>query len=266
MLSFNKKLKKIAGAVEKNNTVILVFGNLAYSDIVYNWVAAAKRIGVNNYIIIALDNQFYQQLQKNKITSILYKVDLNRKNIWVERTKVLIKFLESGYDIIHSDADAVWLKDPCPDFFYSSNKDFIFSQGTVWPPDIHEKWGFVLCCGLFYVKSNIASINFMKDYLKQTITFKDDQVACNRLFYDQGITWQDSAYKLMNFKNKKFKVFENIIVGTNRDISVALLPQKLFQRLNIKHANAYVKHILSPKNSKNTKEVLKMHDCYFLDN
>ena len=50
-----------------------------------------------------------------------------------------------GIDFVHSDADAVWLRDPIPEYFGpGETADLVASQGTRHPPDVFGRWGFVL--------------------------------------------------------------------------------------------------------------------------
>ena len=52
----------------------------------------------------------------------------------------------NNIDFVHSDADAVWLKNPLISFGKTAF-DLLASQGTIWPLDVFEQWRFVLCCG-----------------------------------------------------------------------------------------------------------------------
>ena len=70
-------------------------------------------------------------------------------------------FLAAGHDVILSDTDALWLKDPVEDLFYSNSNDVVAS--TVWadsafPPKFREKYGYTLCTGWIGFRSNPQTI------------------------------------------------------------------------------------------------------------
>ena len=73
-------------------------------------------------------------------------------------------FLAAGHDVILSDTDALWLKDPVEDLFYSNSNDVVAS--TVWadnafPPKFREKYGYTLCTGWIGFRSNPKAIGLL---------------------------------------------------------------------------------------------------------
>ena len=54
-----------------------------------------------------------------------------RMHVWFERTRVVYQLLALKYVVIHSDADAIWLKSPLPELHrLSRQQDIIFSRGN----------------------------------------------------------------------------------------------------------------------------------------
>ena len=256
MISFFRKTKK---------KTIIVFANYNYLPVLENWLAAMKKIEVENYLIISLDEELHLYLQKKHIDSILRPCELDLGKLWIHRIDVILELMEKGHDIIHSDADAIWLKDPLP-YLNDLPQDMIFSQGTIWPPDVQEKWGFVLCCGFFLLRSNPKTLQFMRDLLKRVNEDKDDQVSCNRLLLEMGADWNspDKPYTI-DFREKQFICSETVRYGKYGKLTLALLPHKKFQRIFEKTDDVYIRHLISEKNSENIVDVLKNTGCWFVE-
>jgi hypothetical protein len=247
-----------------SKTRILVFANYSYLDVLENWLAAMMRIGVDNFLIISLDEELHYHLQKKKIDSLLRPCELDLGKLWIHRVDVILELLEEGYDIIHSDADAIWLKDP-RQFLQTLPQDMVFSEGTIWPPDVQKKWGFVLCCGFFVMRSNQQTIGFAKRLAHRVREDKDDQVSCNRMLLEEGLIWDTPRETYMlSFRGYDFICSHECITGKTKTLSTVLLPHSKFQRIAEPSKDAYVKHLISEKNSENIMEVLSANSCKFI--
>ncbi len=248
----------------KNKKVILVFANYDYLKVLENWIYFIDQLKLFNYQIVALDKKIYNYLINNNIETIYKPCELDLGKLWIHRVEVIKEFIEKGYDVIHSDADAVWIEDPMNEF-NNMESDLIFSQGTFWPLNIHKKWGFVLCCGLFMIKSNKETKAFLSKWLEKVKLDKDDQVSLNTLLYENEIVWNESKFYELEFRNKKFKCFDEKIDGKTKDgLQVTLLPHKNFQRVKEDSNHVYVKHIISEKNSESIIDVLKDNNCFIV--
>ena len=262
---FNK-IRSIFSHVEKEKKgkLTIVFANYDYLPVLENWLYAMQRIGVDNFLIIALDKKLYDHLQNKNINSRLYPCELDLGKLWIHRIEVILKLLKEGYDIIHSDADAIWLQDPLP-YLDSLPHDMIFSQGTVWPPDVHEAWNFVLCCGFFMIRSNKDTLKFIHTLLQQVKKDKDDQRSCNRLLLDMQTTWEEPLEPyLLNFKGKQFTCSAFLRTGKCANMTLALLPHKKFQRIYEETDAIYIRHLISEKNSDHIVDVLQNSGCWFV--
>lgn len=249
----------------KKDPLIIVFANYNYLIVLENWLAAIKRLNIENYLIISLDNKLHLELQERRINSRLRPCELDLGKLWIHRVDIILELLEEGYDVIHSDADAVWIKDPLP-FLKELPHDMIFSQGTIWPPDIHEKWGFVLCCGFFLLRSNRNTRQFVKTLSDRVRKDRDDQVSCNRLLQENGLIWDmpNETYQL-SFRNHSFVCSNECIIGKTKSLSTVLLPHSKFQRIVEYTDDVYVKHLISEKNSYDIMEILAQNGCKFIE-
>ena len=262
-------LKKLLEKHSLNDTIITVFANYKYRLVLENWLFAINNMKIKSYLVISLDEQIFKYLKDRNIQSYYYKTGKSLNDFWLTKIYILKNILDIGYTFIHSDADAVWLKNPLNAYFYKLPSDIIFTQGTIWPQDVHKKWGFVLCTGLFCVRSNENTGNFLNDvynsFFHETDNTKDDQMSFNRVIGRDGVKWNiDGNYEL-TFKGKKFVCFDKIIHGMTSKYSIALLPHALFQRINEEKEPVYVKHLVSAKTSTAVIDRLKQNDLFFIN-
>ena len=155
-------------------------------------------------------------------------------NVIIIGAGIISYLLEKGYNILHSDLDAVWLKNPT--CFLSMDYDIIASIGT-FPKDVFERIGYTLCMGWIYY----SSTNITKDLLKNTLKIKvkdnfDDQRELNRELFNNS-----------NYKKLRLKILDQSIVSRDQQHDT----------------NTYVAHPLSPKYIDREK-FLKSRDLWIL--
>ena len=202
---------------------------------------------------------------ERRITTIWLECTNEISDLWKKRIATIKKIIDQNVDCIHSDADAVWIKNPLRNYLIDKEKDLVISQGTIWPKDVFMKWGFVLCCGLFYVQASWKTKNLFNEIKEDVDLTKDDQISLNRIILSDNIKWKiDEGYEL-GFNKYTIKCSESVINGQGQRFKISVLPQHLFQRLHIERSNPYVKHILSNKQGEDTIEVIRRAGCYFYE-
>jgi len=240
-----------------NSLIVLTFVSEDYIPVGQNWLRHVETISPDaKVLIIALDRATEAAFPDN-LVQYNPADEEGLAPLWRHRIEVLRKFLDQGYDVIHSDADAVWVRDPLP-FLSECNAEMIFSQGTVWPPDVHAHHGLVLCCGFFYLRNTPSVRSFLSEVSHRVSLEKDDQASINRLVDENGVTWRIENPYNIDFRGKVFlasrKMIQSVVaVGP----SVAVLPHHLFPRLveNLDQ-DVVVAHPLSEKNCEEKIEVL----------
>jgi hypothetical protein len=188
------------------------------------------------------------------------------QNLWRLRL-LLARTCAHGIDVIHSDIDAIWLRNPIPEYFSQNADDLVVSQGTAWPYEVVTRQGFVLCCGLFYLRSNDASLTLLNDMLRNIVLTNDDQTSLNHLIH-ASVTWDrqlSNPYQFI-FRGYKVTCSEAPIRGRchQTGLTVTLLPHHLFQRLHMPDRPAFVKHLFSEKTDRDKFESFRQSGCLFL--
>jgi hypothetical protein len=248
----------------EKNTIIIVFANDAYRKVLDNWLVGMHRLGLDNLLIFALDTDIGRHLDDLGVANLVIDVEPNLGALWIRRMEIVMEVLEAGYDVIHSDADAVWLKNPVQRYFTNPPYDMIFSQGTYWPLDVHEQWGFVLCCGLFYIKSTESTLFALRAMYRQVLGTRDDQIACNRVLRDLGVKWEIAEEYRLEFNGRPFRCSPEPIVGMVKNLRIMLLPHREFQRIAESADTVYVKHHIAEKKAGSKLAELQASGCYFL--
>jgi hypothetical protein len=264
--SLGKQISQFLNARDDTGAITLVFANSAYEQVLDNWLRYAGRFVNSNLLIFALDVPLYDVISARGLPVILLPYDGTNEALWLERLKVFQFFCSMGIDFVHSDADAIWLREPLS-YCFSIDADLVISQGTIWPPDVAENWGFVLCCGFFAVRASDKMASFFTNVMKVATEVLDDQVALNRTLRAAGISWTSDglARDEMTVNGLSFHCFNDVVFGKapSLGLRVAMLPHDDFQRLPRHCSTAYVKHLLTPKDAILKIATLREHGCWF---
>lgn len=258
------RLEEAVRAAQVDGRVILVFANKAYRRILANWLAAMDRLELRGYLVVALDRHTDRWLGVRGAPELRLRGGRRLRTLWSLRLDVIRQVLALGVDVVHSDADAVWLRDPMQDPLGTSAEDLVVSQGTTWPREVHARWGFVLCCGFLQIRSNHATRQFLGDVASDLRETGDDQVSLNRVLARRGVRWEiRSPYRLACGESEMICSREPI-AGRAGPLTVSVLPHHLFQRIDWPEAAPYVKHLLAAKEPESKEEVLRDAGCYLL--
>lgn len=113
------------------------------------------------------------------------------RRIFVSRLEVVRDLIDSGTHVIHTDADAFWLRPDVPSLI-KPGVDLHVSVGGGIPQQALEEWGFTLCCGFFILHATDRSRAFLPTWLERTREMKDDQRALNELLLAHEVQWEES--------------------------------------------------------------------------
>ena len=279
--SVSALLDERIGQLQQRNLIILTFANESYQRQVLNWAQGMARCRVRNYLVIALDQTTHDFLLQHGIPTVLLPFGgTDRHTISPFRFNVLTEILNLGYDLIHSDADAFWIKDPIPEYFTDSSYDMMFSQGTAFPRSVFRQWGFVLCTGFYWSRSNdrtrlvMAALN----EAVQQLNF-GDQRALNEYFGEDRhqLEWhpEESDSYLLEIARKNIRImcsrvpirgdFSSPDLGNGLTIKIGVLPHHHFQRRHQAAEEAYVKHILFDDDYRSLHDMFVQTGCWFLE-
>jgi predicted O-methyltransferase YrrM/2-polyprenyl-3-methyl-5-hydroxy-6-metoxy-1,4-benzoquinol methylase len=262
------ELIQLANDRADRDKVVLVFSDSRYREVLLNWLVGMHRLSIQNYLVISLDEEIHRYLEEHGFPTYLSPLQGDLSKLWIMRMQIFQALCSAGISFLHSDADAIWLKNPFPTFFDNSTHEIIASQGTIWPADVADNQGFVFCCGFFFVKSCQQTRELLDELAADVAVTGDDQVSLNRVLQEKSFHWDTEHTRsyFMHHEERRFTCYEAAITGQarNKQLSIALLPHHLFQRLHMPGQDAFLKHLLSDKDSESKLDMFQRTDCGFL--
>lgn len=238
--------------------IILCFVNGLYEQIARNWLCAIGRLELlESVLLVTLDEAAEAAFGPHAVKTLHRPIaSAGVRDIWLHRARIVAEFLRQGKDVVHSDADAVWLGNPLP-YLFGEADDAVFSQGTVWPPESFARRRFVLCCGLYGIRSNPLTIAFMDALLPAIEKYGDDQKALNYLVDERLGDWQLGQTYELEFRNRQLLCSREKMRAQQGGMTLSVLPHHLFPRLMTSASGVVVGHPLSAKTAEETERVLR---------
>jgi len=233
-------------------TLIVTFCNYEYIRIALNWITCLQKVNVYSYLIIATDEEAFDALTNKKANVIYSPGNLPKRSGtgWKWRFQTISNLLNSGFNILHSDLDAIWLKNPLD--LIDDESDIIVSMDRGgWPPKTFEKLGFTMCMGWIYLKSTDIVKNALLKILDSKTTDIDDQQEFNDYVSDKVNT--DNIY--ISESNERYMMSGNIKLRVLNEIDVLRGDY---------NSNSYVCHPLIKKQA-NKETQLKKRKLWFYD-
>ena len=239
--------RMLAMARDGTKPVSVTFATDNYATLLRNWLRHAWTAGAARHLVVAMDAALADRLERDGIAAVRHGFDGTIGDLWYQRTLIFEWLARQGVDFIHSDVDAVWLRDPRPFCFADNGLDLVFSQGINYPAEAWRQWGFVLCCGLFAARATAATVEFLTTVRALTAEVGDDQVCVNALLWQGGMSWRHhgiDSYQLVNRYGQAFTCYRQMIEGVTEQgsLRVGLLPHDRVPRLPIAGNDALARH------------------------
>jgi hypothetical protein len=254
----------------KGTPICLVVASNAYAELLDNWLLHMDALDICRIVVVTMDEALSQRLQGTELTVVQATFDGSEGDFWLQRAKIWLLLADAGVEFIHSDIDAVWLRDPIPDYT-GDDFDILVSQGTLHPEDILAVWGFVVCTGFFWARPTPQMRILLRALVtpSNNILNSDDQAYLNRWLAEIGIEWQTDAKDSYNLicGDKIFRAYRDPIAGVCKsiDLKITLLPHHLFPRLQPGAADAIVRHVLRTGDPSQRLERMREAGCWQLD-
>lgn len=195
------KLAAMAAAASNGMELGFALISKEYIQTGLNWINAMHRIGFNNFIVIAGDEFSSKQMEERGIHSVRAIIDEDKFDAsfmshdgFSAKGLAMIAFkfpvarflVNSGYSVVLSDADAIWLRDPMP---FMRGTDVAFQRIDYHPPSIAKLWGFAACTGFVFFRHDTRTIAFLDRCIEEHQLFHCDQVAMNVALLEDDPDW-----------------------------------------------------------------------------
>lgn len=160
--------------------VVLVSVTYGYRDLLMNFVCNLRRLGIQGPTVVALDGKLYEFAMEQglhviyggieagdgggdnekEIKSCEYGSDCFRK-VTKLKSRLVLKALKLGYNVVWSDADVIWFKDPIPELLKYEKGTFPIqsdSPSEEIPPNSNLNSGFYFARAEYKVIKAFESI------------------------------------------------------------------------------------------------------------
>ncbi|MCD7461010.1 Arabinosyltransferase rra3 [Datura stramonium] len=227
--SVNPRLAKILAEVAVGKEVIVVLANSNVKSMLEIWFTSIKRVGIPNYLVIALDDDIVDFCKENGVS--VYKRYPDETVDFIGKTgsnhavsglkfRILREFLQLGYSVLLSDVDIVYLQNPF-DHLYRDSDVEVMSDGhnnmiAYGYNDVSDEpdmgWGryahttriWAYSSGFFYIRPTVPAIELLDrvaDRLTQEPTSWDQAVFNEELTFPShpGYIGLDASRRLMDF-------------------------------------------------------------------
>lgn len=253
---------------DSTNTIVFTVVNNPYVRLAAAWATAVRETSNLDPVLICTDPAAYRSLSKSGYRCddqyVSTEFSEHKKTVWRDSgfdsdsaTRAIslkfpsaLKYLEQGKNVIFSDADAIWLSDPFPEF-PSTAFDLAFQPGS-FPKGNKEVWGFAICTGFFVLRANDATRKLCTELVDAFAG--DDQICMNRHLLDHyDIAWNEKPenWEHCNLENG----WATPVFGQSRfnGLKLVALPHAKFQRHGTTPQcvpHAIICHPNSPKSEK----------------
>ena len=185
-------------SVAQESFVTLVAADTGHTPGLLNWLGSVPEAVLETVVVLALDADVHAILKLHGATSVLVDQSTEgaglrqRDFVWLARMELAQALLrDGGVDVLMSDIDAHWLKDPLPVVrqHVAMGAHIVSSRATRWPTEQASKWGAVLCMGFVYIRSAPQSVAFIERVVDDMRASErpDDQVTVNRVLDEEGL-------------------------------------------------------------------------------
>ncbi|CAN6896329.1 unnamed protein product [Brassica oleracea] len=233
--SVNPRLTKILKSIAVDKEVIVALANANVKAMLEVQIASVKRLGIKNYLVVALDDYIESFCKQNDVA--YYKRDPDKDVDAVGKTggnhavsglkfRVLREFLQLGYGVLLSDVDIVFLKNPFTHLYRDSDVESmsdghsnmtaygfndVFDEPAMgWARYAHTMRIWVFNSGFFYLRPTVASVELLDRVAERLSKAKlwDQAVFNEELFYPSrpeyvGLHASKRVMDMYEFMNSK---------------------------------------------------------------
>ncbi|KAH1057898.1 hypothetical protein J1N35_035963 [Gossypium stocksii] len=227
--SVNPRLAKILEKVAVRKELIVALANSNVKEMLEVWFSSIKRVGIPNYLVIALDDHIEEFCKSNDVP--VYKRDPDAGIDAVGRSggnhavsglkfRILREFLQLGYSVLLSDVDIIYLQNPFNHLYRDSDVESmtdghnnmtaygyndVFDEPAMgWARYAHTMRIWVYNSGFFFIRPTIPSIELLDrvaDRLAKQPNSWDQAVFNEELFFPShpGYDGLHAAKRTMDF-------------------------------------------------------------------
>lgn len=185
-----------------------------------------------NLYLMCLDRKSTAAMKRVGVTCVPIRRVSTLRQVWVLRVHVLTCLSGTGEDVLLSDSDALWLRDPIVDMALDGviDSDILVQRGS-FPRLLGQKWGVTMCMGfaLFRSRGGGHGMSLYQQAMKKYVLWKrDDQIALNEAAETLGVVWDsDSDMRYL----PSTEIGRGVVTGIpGGNFTIILLPHNKYTR------------------------------------
>ena len=181
---------------DQNNNILVAYTNSGFHEMTRNFLYSLENTipPITNILLFPLDCEEFVRSQNLRISSFFTRVEHNKTalpfagppgkygfhyyEVVQYKWKILEMVLQAGYNVLLTDVDIFWLRNPFYLLETMPQCDFTFYCGKIAPPKNLSKCLHVNT-GLMYFRSNERSLELIKQI--KFPRYRDDQTVFNKL-------------------------------------------------------------------------------------
>lgn len=199
-------LRRAAKSSADGATVALVFATAEFVELLLNWACFALGAGVRWFVLVAMDASLFATLSASPARrhAVLLprvaggNVTIDKLSVIGERQRFGAAVLASGLNVVHSDADALWLRDPSP---LLAGSDIVAERIWGKPLSVVKDWGAAVCTGFYYLRAGAGTLSVANAVAAQVAAKHarhpgwqtSDQLYLNLVLHRLGVRWACAA-------------------------------------------------------------------------
>ncbi|CAL5205928.1 unnamed protein product [Lathyrus oleraceus] len=184
--SVNPRLAKLLEEIAIYKEVVVVLANTNVLEMLQVWFTNVKRVGILNYLVVALDDRIEEFCKSNDVP--VYRRDPDQGLDLIAKSggnhavsglkfRILREFLQLGYSVLLSDVDIVYLQNPFDYIYRDSDVESmsdghsnqtaygfndVFDEPSMgWARYAHTMRIWVYNSGFFYIRPTLPSIELL---------------------------------------------------------------------------------------------------------
>uniref|UniRef100_A0A1J3GZ35 UDP-galactose:fucoside alpha-3-galactosyltransferase n=1 Tax=Noccaea caerulescens TaxID=107243 RepID=A0A1J3GZ35_NOCCA len=227
LLKFPFDLESLLPLVaDKNKTVILSISGFSYKDMLMSWVCRLRRLGVPNFLVCALDDKTYQfsilqglpvffdpYAPKNISFNDCHFGSKCFQRVTKVKSRTVLKILKLGYNVLLSDVDVYWFKNPLP-LLHSFGPSVLAAQSDEYNTTVPINRPRRLNSGFYFARSDEPTIAAMEKVVKHAAT--------------SGLSEQPSFYDTLCGEGGIHRLGDDRCVEPETNLTVRFLDRDLF--------------------------------------
>ncbi|CAI9093017.1 OLC1v1028414C1 [Oldenlandia corymbosa var. corymbosa] len=237
-----------------NRTIVLALAGYSYKDLLMSWVCRLRRLKVSNFLVGAIDHEIYEFSILQGLPVFAYEAAPTNisfddchfgtecfQKVTKVKSRVVLQILKLGYNVLMSDVDVYWFKNPLP-FLSSFGPAILVAQSdefkTTGPINLPRR----LNSGFYYVNSDSQTIAALQKVVEHALV--------------SNLSEQPSFYDVLCGEGGSYRIGDNRCLEPETNVSVQFLERDLFPN------GAYKDLWLE----KSVKDVCREKGCFVIHN